>query len=327
MQFAAIAILVAAAMAVAVHPQRANADAAAEPAVAGVEPVDPNATFPPKPSEPEPRYRRFASMDEICDTLEVAATRHALPVPFFARLIWQESRFRAEAVSRAGARGIAQFMPSTAMARGLVDPHDPILSLHASADFLSDLRDQFGNLGLAAAAYNGGPGRVQAWLKGRKGLPAETRTYVRIVTGIPADKWRRRDGTAVQALRIPALVPCPELVATAAAQAPLTVVHPARKVAAEAGRVAARPHSSGWAVLLAGSFSSDKAQQRSAMLQRKFRSVLSGRTLSVVKSRVAGRGKALMSQVRIAESDRARAEKLCARLRAGGASCVVTRAS
>ena len=59
------------------------------------------------------------------------------------------------------------------------------------------------------------------------------------------------------------------------------------------------------------------------MLQRKFGSVLNGRTPTIVNGRVAGRGKTRMSQVRIAETDRASAEKLCAKLRAGGASCVV----
>jgi hypothetical protein len=48
---------------------------------------------------------------------------------------------------------------------------------------------QFGNLGLAAAGYNGGPGRVSAWLAGKGGLPAETRNYVAVITGWTADEW------------------------------------------------------------------------------------------------------------------------------------------
>ena len=48
---------------------------------------------------------------------------------------------------------------------------------------------RFGNLGLAAAAYNGGPARVEAWLAGRGGLPGETRSYVSIITGRTADDW------------------------------------------------------------------------------------------------------------------------------------------
>ena len=63
-----------------------------------------------------------ASVTSICDALAAAASENDLPVDFFARLIWQESRFDPTAVSRAGAQGVAQFMPATANARGLADP-------------------------------------------------------------------------------------------------------------------------------------------------------------------------------------------------------------
>jgi hypothetical protein len=55
-----------------------------------------------------------ASVASICDVLAAAAAENDLPVDFFARLIWQESRFDPTAVSRAGAQGVAQFMPATA---------------------------------------------------------------------------------------------------------------------------------------------------------------------------------------------------------------------
>ena len=57
------------------------------------------------------------------------------------------------AVSRAGAQGVAQFMPATAKWRGLADPFDPLEAIAQSAKLLRDLRREFGNLGLAAAAY------------------------------------------------------------------------------------------------------------------------------------------------------------------------------
>src|SRR5467141_1920921 len=66
-----------------------------------------------------------ASVVRICDVLAAAAAENDLPVDFFARLIWQESRFDPTAVSRAGAQGVAQFMPATASWRGLADPFDP----------------------------------------------------------------------------------------------------------------------------------------------------------------------------------------------------------
>ena len=106
-----------------------------------------------------------------------------MPLEFFARVIWQESRFRSDAVgpvTRSGerAQGIAQFMPRTAAERGLLDPFDPVQALPKSAEFLRELRAEFGNLGLAAAAYNAGPQRLRDYLAGRGGMPAETRGYV-----------------------------------------------------------------------------------------------------------------------------------------------------
>ena len=112
-----------------------------------------------------------------------------LPVEFFARVIWQESRFNAQAVSAKGAQGIAQFMPATADYRGLVDPFDPIEALKNSASYLHDLQHKFGNLGLAAAAYNAGPGRVGRLPRRQRPLPSETRNYVAIITGWTADEW------------------------------------------------------------------------------------------------------------------------------------------
>jgi hypothetical protein len=88
-----------------------------------------------------------------------------------------------------GAEGIAQFMPRTAGWHGLADPFDPIEALRHSAGYLRELRDRFGNLGLAAAAYNAGPGRVSGWLGSHRPLPGETRNYVATVTGWTADEW------------------------------------------------------------------------------------------------------------------------------------------
>src|SRR6185437_10133115 len=98
-------------------------------------------------------------------------------------------RFNALAVSSKGAQGIAQFMPRTADWRGLGNPFDVSAALKASASYLRDLRTRFGNLGLAAAAYNAGPQRLQDWLSGRGNLPKETRQYVQIVTGHSAEEW------------------------------------------------------------------------------------------------------------------------------------------
>ena len=117
------------------------------------------------------------SGDSLCRALARAAADNGLPVAFLTRLIWLESRFNPYAVSPKGAQGIAQFMPRTASERGLTDPFEPLMALREAASYLRELRTTFsGNLGLASAAYNAGPGRVAAWLAGRRSLPDETRT-------------------------------------------------------------------------------------------------------------------------------------------------------
>jgi soluble lytic murein transglycosylase-like protein len=130
--------------------------------------------------------------DEIRGLILASAARNALPADFFLRLLHQESRLDPNAVSRAGAQGIAQFMPYTAAERGLRDPFDPREAIPKSAELLREHQARFGNLGLAAAAYNAGPRRVQDWLDGRSGLPAETRTYVLRITGRPVETWAPR---------------------------------------------------------------------------------------------------------------------------------------
>src|SRR3954451_5095777 len=151
-----------------------------------------------------------ASLPEksFCEALKEAAEASEIPLPFFARLLWQESRFQSSEVSPAGAQGVAQFMPSTAAAVGLDDPFDPFQALPASAKYLRQLRNEFGNLGLAAAAYNAGSGRVQKWLSGRATLPQETKTYVRRITGTPAENWVEEAKTVSLRMELPGDAPC-----------------------------------------------------------------------------------------------------------------------
>ena len=149
--------------------------------------------------------------DDVCRTLEQAAAENALPLEFFARVIWQESRFNARALSSKGAKGIAQFMPRTAHWHGLRNPFNPIEALRHSAGYLRELRERFGNLGLAAAAYNAGPGRVSAWLINHRLLPGETRNYVTMVTGWTADEWASPSPPQTADATIPQGVPCTPL--------------------------------------------------------------------------------------------------------------------
>jgi hypothetical protein len=143
------------------------------------------------------------SLDDLCHALFTSARDNDLPVPFFANLIWQESRLRSDDVSKKGAMGIAQFMPLAAAENGLDDPFDPLKAIPASARFLRTLRSQFGNLGLVAAAYNAGAHRVADWLQHHRTLPRETRGYVVKVTGLSVEAWRGMavDGDALTFVR------------------------------------------------------------------------------------------------------------------------------
>jgi hypothetical protein len=144
---------------------------------------------------------------QVCEALASAASNNDLPTPFLIRLIWQESGFRQDIISAAGAQGVAQFMPTTAAEHGLDDPFNPLQAVRASARLLRELIQQFGNVGLAAAAYNAGPRRVQDWLEKRGKLPQETQDYVQRITGKKAEEWKAKTASAAP-LRVPERAPC-----------------------------------------------------------------------------------------------------------------------
>ncbi len=193
----------------------ASAQAPASPPAKQVSPApqqsQPAPLAPAGPAAPPPAPNNPPTPDDICRAIEQDAAENNLPVEFFARVIWQESRFNAQAVSRKGAQGIAQFMPETADYRGLANPFDPIEALKNSASYLHDLEQKFGNLGLAAAAYNAGPGRVAAFLANNRPLPGETRNYVAIITGWTADEWASALPPKTAETTIPQGVPCTRL--------------------------------------------------------------------------------------------------------------------
>jgi soluble lytic murein transglycosylase-like protein len=117
------------------------------------------------------------------------AARFDLSPALIEALVWQESRWQADARSPVGARGLAQLMPSTAKELG-IDPSDPFSNLEGGARYLRQMLDRFdGDLEKALAAYNAGPGRVEK----ADGVPAirETQTYVASVMGRLSDYSRR----------------------------------------------------------------------------------------------------------------------------------------
>src|SRR5467141_4251065 len=191
-----LALVLPAARAIAEDAARVTAGEVARPSVEELalpkdDSQDENKAEAQKPAD---TARDTDTREAMCLMIESAAKAQDLPLEFFARVIWQESRFQSDAVgpvTRSGqrAQGIAQFMPGTASERRLLDPFNPVQALPKSAEFLSELRNQFGNLGLAAAAYNAGPRRVQEWLAGSGPMPQETRNYVVAITGTTVDDW------------------------------------------------------------------------------------------------------------------------------------------
>ena len=270
---------------------------------------------PEKPADPDTR-------EAVCLMIEAAARANDLPLEFFARVIWQESRFQSDAVgpmTRSGqrAQGIAQFMPGTANERRLLDPFDPVQALPKSAEFLSELRNQFGNLGLAAAAYNAGPRRVQEWLAGTGPMPQETRHYVSSITGATVEEWQRVGRGGQISDRAAARTTCQDLMALLKRAPNYFVTRLEQSV--ELG--AAQP----WGVQLAGGFDRDLAMAMYSRAVSKLRSVVGDQTPTLLSTQNRHRGMRPFYQVRIGADTRPAADDLCNRIRRAGGACFVLR--
>jgi len=281
---------------------------------------EPKAASPSAKAAAAPAKPRSSQENPVCLLIESAARSHGLPVAYFARLIWQESSFRPSAIgpvtrSGAQAQGIAQFMPGTATERGLLDPFDPVQALPKSAEFLSELRRAFGNLGLAAAAYNAGPRRVREWLSGSGNMPAETRSYVYAITGASVEHWREHgsDGDHKE----PASRSCQELIALAK-RSPGTFVGALEQ---RVRTVSALP----WGVQLSASFNRSQALASYARLAKSFAGVLGERDPTVLRATLRSRGTRGLYQVRVGTQTRIEAERLCNRIRGAGGACMVLR--
>src|SRR5499426_1659464 len=306
----------------------------------------------------------------VCLMIEAAGRAHDLPPEFFARVIWQESRFRPDTVgprTRNGksAQGIAQFMPSTAAARGLLDPFDPLQALPNAAQFLRELHEQFGNLGLAAAAYNAGPARVRAWLAGSRKLAPETHNYVVAVTGVTADEWAR---TGTREAAVKTSPNCAELMAQlhrpASPQRPSpshdNPVQSSTPQLAKHDLVTTPPVSVGgdvatpqqetllsrgdtslfvekltervklvadspWGVQLSAGFSRERVLAAYASIASRYAEILSGRDVSILSSVFRSRGTEAFYQIRVGTDTLESADNLCAEIRRAGGACMVLR--
>ena len=262
--------------------------------------------------------------EAMCLMIESAAKSQDLPVEFFARVIWQESRFQSDAVgpvTRSGqrAQGIAQFMPGTASERRLLDPFDPVQALPKSAEFLNELRNQFGNLGLAAAAYNAGPHRVEEWLAGSGGMPQETRNYVSAITGSSVDAWAAagKSGKPANGTASASNLGCRELMALLRRAPNPFVTELEQHVQLGAAKL--------WGVQLAAGFNRDKALAMYARAMKRLSSVIGDQDPSLLSTMMRTRGTRAFYQVRIGADTRPAADDLCSRIRHAGGACFVLR--
>jgi hypothetical protein len=265
--------------------------------------------------------RETDTREAMCLMIESAARANDLPLEFFARVIWQDSRFQSDAigpVTRNGqrAQGIAQFMPGTASERRLLDPFDPVQALPKSAEFLKELRDQFGNLGLAAAAYNAGPRRVQEWLAGTGPMPQETRNYVAAITGTAVDDWAATGRNGKMPDR-PSNTSCRELMALLKRAPNPFVTQLEQHVNLAAAKL--------WGVQLAAGFDRNKALAMYARAIKRLSAVIGDQDPSLLSSVMRTRGTRTFYQVRIGADTRPAADDLCNRIRRAGGACFVLR--
>jgi hypothetical protein len=256
-----------------------------------------------------PRKPAGSVQETVCSLVDGAARADHVSVALLTRLIWTESRFRAHAISPKGAQGIAQFMPATAAARGLADPFDPEQAVPKAARFLADLTRQFGNVGLAAAAYNAGSDRVAGWLAGSGGLPMETRAYVIAVTGLPAEDWKRAGAMARTEDDVDDGETCAAVTAALRTEAP------------EGGSIPVAP----WGVQLSGNFSKAAALAAFGRAQQRYQRIIGDVQPMVVYGVLRSRGRLPFYRVMIPEASRAEANRTCQAILAIGGACVALR--
>jgi hypothetical protein len=309
-------LVLATTLAAALHPARAQVSEAEIGGLDGTQSADSAAVLDAGTvqTNADQLLAKPTELRSLCQALASAAARNGLPFEFFSRIIWQESRFKSGAVgpvTRGGerAQGIAQFMPATALERSLRDPFDPFEALPKSAEFLRELQTQFGNLGLAAAAYNAGPQRVRDWLGGKRTLPSETQAYVQIVTGHSAQEWKLPKPT-VLAVAVPAEMSCIESAKLMQKPQLLVVVSPSRPE---------------WVAQLIGNSSETAALSQFRQMQGKLRHVLGSYEPTIVRTTIKAVTAPIWVRVRIEFGTRGAAESLCAKLEAAGEPCLVQR--
>ena len=251
-------------------------------------------------------------MHDTCQAIEHFSERNALNPHFLARLLWQESRFDPNALSHANARGIAQFIDSTAALRGLKDSYNPALAIEYSAQYLGELVRRYGNEGLAAVAYNGGERRAEGLVTKTGGLARETIDYVQIITGLTAEDWRDNPPAAHDFSLQKGVAFRPACHDLALKRKLTKFKRPEPKVLP-------------WGVQVAFGTTQSSAKRKLGALPARCRAGIGKNKIDYVpqKSRASPSGRYVMA--RIGRADRDSAWKLCARLKQSGCRCAVYR--
>jgi soluble lytic murein transglycosylase len=146
-----------------------------------IPPEDPRYRRVPRAPRNPPSARTAPARYDYDPLIGEAAEAHRLPPALVKAVIAAESDFDPRAVSRAGAQGLMQLMPTTAANLGVADPLEPTQNVHGGVSYLRSLLDRYGDLTRALAAYNAGPEAVDLY----GGVPPyrETRAYVdRVLT-------------------------------------------------------------------------------------------------------------------------------------------------
>jgi transglycosylase-like protein with SLT domain/sporulation related protein len=258
----------------------------------------------------------------LCGIIEKAAAANGIPKGFFTRLIWRENALRLDGVSPAGAEGVAQFMPSTAAERGLANPFDSETAIPEAAKYLAELSARFGNIGLAAAGYNAGPNRVAMYLSHGAEMPAETRAYVLSITSRTIEDWTMAPAADSSSTEPPSAGSEPSKASTDD-ESCLAIIEAMRR--ATAPETVGETPFAPWGVQLAGNFSKALALAAFQRVRERYGAILGDAEPFVLGSRLQSRGASPFFRVRLPASTQIEAQRLCDRLHAAGASCIVLR--
>jgi hypothetical protein len=267
-------------------------------------------TQPPLASS---RIRASHFAEDTCTLIADEAGLSDISAEFIARLIWTESRFNPAAVSPKGAQGIAQFMPGTAVLRQLADPFEPVSALVASIRYLAELRTRYGNLGLAAAAYNAGEQRVENLIaRGGGSMPYETEDYVFKITGRTIADWlgaKDEKPKPVHA-KLPFTSACRKMV---------------EKRKAPTLLVAATPSAprQPWGAQVYESFSRAQAVSHFRNLQKRHPDIFGAGPPLIVPVVNYSMGRRLRHAVFVGTQTRNAADRKCAEMRRSGVACLV----